>query len=611
MSVSSAYAAGAKSIRDRLIVCLAMLSLVSVVQVSASSFLQWQVHTRQADQQAMQAAQRQQLIATAKHSAIEADLLLMASARARADMTSADRAAHQLDADIAALDSATANLPDAAGAERDYVAKARALAGQTADPGAYSAFLASFDAFGAALGQIATAQASVMATNTDHGDQLMLIAVAVTALTIVVGAATLGWAGLFVWRAVVLPITRLTQSLRQMAAGDYSTVLEGDEDGDEVAQMSAAARVFQQTALAKAAAEHEQAEVVAALSTGLGRLATQDLEYRISQPFPPAYEGLRENFNRALVAMADAIGSVRAGANAVMTSIGEIRASADDLSSRNEQQAASLEETAAAMAEVTRAMQGSAVRAEDVRTSIGMAHREAGEGGAVVTRAIEAMAAIEQSAQEIGQIIGVIDAIAFQTNLLALNAGVEAARAGDAGRGFAVVAHEVRALAQRSTDAAKDIKTLITTSSHQVSSGVELVGETGTLLGRIVTRVGDVTALAEEIAESARVQANHIEQVNGAVSEMDRMTQQNAAMVQQTTATTRNLAQESEQLQALVRRFKTDEVPFHEGARLGAMRQSSPSRRGEVVAIYEERLAPRRAVMPVAALSGGDDWSEF
>ena len=611
MLVSSAYAAGAKSIRDRLIVCLAMLSLVSVVQVSASSFLQWQVHTRQADQQAMQAAQRQQLIATAKHSAIEADLLLMASARARADMTSADRAAHQLDADIAALDSATANLPDAAGAERDYVAKARALAGQTADPGAYSAFLASFDAFGAALGQIATAQASVMATNTDHGDQLMLIAVAVTALTIVVGAATLGWAGLFVWRAVVLPITRLTQSLRQMAAGDYSTVLEGDEDGDEVAQMSAAARVFQQTALAKAAAEHEQAEVVAALSTGLGRLATQDLEYRISQPFPPAYEGLRENFNRALVAMADAIGSVRAGANAVMTSIGEIRASADDLSSRNEQQAASLEETAAAMAEVTRAMQGSAVRAEDVRTSIGMAHREAGEGGAVVTRAIEAMAAIEQSAQEIGQIIGVIDAIAFQTNLLALNAGVEAARAGDAGRGFAVVAHEVRALAQRSTDAAKDIKTLITTSSHQVSSGVELVGETGTLLGRIVTRVGDVTALAEEIAESARVQANHIEQVNGAVSEMDRMTQQNAAMVQQTTATTRNLAQESEQLQALVRRFKTDEVPFHEGARLGAMRQSSPSRRGEVVAIYEERLAPRRAVMPVAALSGGDDWSEF
>ena len=174
-----------------------------------------------------------------------------------------------------------------------------------------------------------------------------------------------------------------------------------------------------------------------------------------------------------------------------------------------------------------------------------------------------------------------------------------------------MVAHEVRALAQRSTDAAKDIKTLITTSSHQVSSGVELVGETGTLLGRIVTRVGDVTALAEEIAESARVQANHIEQVNGAVSEMDRMTQQNAAMVQQTTATTRNLAQESEQLQALVRRFKTDEVPFHEGARLGAMRQSSPSRRGEVVAIYEERLAPRRAVMPVAALSGGDDWSEF
>ena len=321
--------------------------------------------------------------------------------------------------------------------------------------------------------------------------------------------------------------------------------------------MVAAARVFRETALAKAAADEAQQEVVAALSEGLGKLAAKDLEFRITTPFPADYEMLRENFNGALVSLAGAIGSVRVGAASVMNSIAEIRSASDDLSRRNEQRAASLEETAAAMRMVTSGVQETASRSIEVQQTISSAHHEAAEGEQVVARATGAMAAIERSAQEITQIIDVIDGIAFQTNLLALNAGVEAARAGDAGRGFAVVASEVRALAQRSADAAKDIKGLILTSSEQVGAGVTLVGETGKLLGQIVSRVGEINVLIDNIATSAEKQASSIQQVNSAVGEMDLVTQQNAAMVEETTAATRDLAQEATHLSDLVRTFRT------------------------------------------------------
>jgi methyl-accepting chemotaxis protein len=204
-----------------------------------------------------------------------------------------------------------------------------------------------------------------------------------------------------------------------------------------------------------------------------------------------------------------------------------------------------------------------------VRTSIDEAQREAGAGGVVVEQAVQAMGAIEQSAQEITQIINVIDGIAFQTNLLALNAGVEAARAGDAGKGFAVVANEVRALAQRSAEAAKDIKNLITTSAQQVEAGVGLVGETGSMLSRIVTGVNEVSELITSIANSSDTQARNMEQVNGAVGEMDRMTQQNAAMVEETTAAARSLATEAQELKQLVSRFRLGEksgAPVQSGA---------------------------------------------
>jgi len=242
--------------------------------------------------------------------------------------------------------------------------------------------------------------------------------------------------------------------------------------------------------------------------------------------------------------------------------------------------------------------------AVSVQHSIGEAHQEATDGGVVVERAVAAMAAIERSAQEITQIINVIDGIAFQTNLLALNAGVEAARAGDAGKGFAVVANEVRALAQRSADAAKDIKELITASSEQVAGGVRLVGETGELLQKIVTRVGEINDKVRGIAQSTESQSTNLQQVNTAVAEMDRMTQHNAAMVEESTAAARSLAQEANQLTGLVSRFRTSGA----GATATAITLPPAAARRKTVS-RQPAVAGNLAIKIES--TADDDWTEF
>jgi methyl-accepting chemotaxis protein len=306
----------------------------------------------------------------------------------------------------------------------------------------------------------------------------------------------------------------------------------------------------------RAKAAEEQAAVVEVLAQALAGLARGDLSTRIEQPMTGDYERLRTDFNRAVSALHDVMGSVVGSVGSMSATVAKLDQSGDDLSRRTEHSAASLEETAAAVEEITATVKRSAETARHTAGAVAEARKEAEESAPVVESAINAMSAIESSSKQIGQIIGVIDEIAFQTNLLALNAGVEAARAGEAGKGFAVVASEVRALAQRAADAAKEIKALISASTTHVGEGVDLVGRTGEALSRIVGRVTEIHGLVGEISASSQEQAVGLAQVNTAVNEMDKVTQQNAAMVQETALAAASLARETETLNRLVAGFR-------------------------------------------------------
>ena len=294
------------------------------------------------------------------------------------------------------------------------------------------------------------------------------------------------------------------------------------------------------------------------IGSGLARLAENDLAQAIDKPFSPTFEKLRLDFNSAHGNLAGALTEIADGANTIHAGTQRISSANDDLSRRTEQQAATLEETAAALDEITATVKNTAEGTQHARAVVTTAKGDAEASGLVVRRAIEAMNGIETSSRQIGQIISVIDEIAFQTNLLALNAGVEAARAGDAGRGFAVVASEVRALAQRSAEAAKEIKSLIAASTLHVAEGVQFVGETGRVLEDIVRHVAEIDTVVTDIAASAQEQATALRGVNAAVNQMDQVTQQNAVMVDETTAAGKLLSQETERLSDMVGQFRLE-----------------------------------------------------
>jgi methyl-accepting chemotaxis protein len=301
---------------------------------------------------------------------------------------------------------------------------------------------------------------------------------------------------------------------------------------------------------------NERTMLADAVGLGLAKLADKDLTFRLTEGLPEAYGKLKSDFNGAIEQLEQAMQIVRSRTETMAAGTQEISSASNDLSRRTEQQACSLEEAASALDQITTTVKKTASSAVHAREVVSAAKVDAEQGGDVVRRAVGAMGEIEKSSEQISQIISVIDEIAFQTNLLALNAGVEAARAGDAGRGFAVVASEVRALAQRSADAAKEIKNLISTSTTQVSEGVDLVAETGKALERIVTRVAEVNNLVTEIATGAQEQASGLQEVNVAVAEMDKVTQQNAAMAEEATAASVSLAKEGDQMASLIQQFK-------------------------------------------------------
>jgi methyl-accepting chemotaxis protein len=305
----------------------------------------------------------------------------------------------------------------------------------------------------------------------------------------------------------------------------------------------------------RAKAQAEQSQALTALAAALDRLADGDLATTFDAPVASQFDKLKSDMNRTIARLASAMTTVAEGAESIRVSADEISLASDNLANRTEHQAASLEETTAALNELTSSIRRTASDAKQASTAASTTRKEAEHSHSIVGQTVQAMDEIETSSHEIGKILGVIDEIAFQTNLLALNAGVEAARAGEAGRGFAVVASEVRALAQRSAEAAKDIKQLIASSSAQVGVGVRLVGQTGEALQTILTRIVEIDSLVADIAGTATEQATALAEVNAAVNQMDQVTQQNAAMVEQATAATRSLQGETAQLAGLVGQF--------------------------------------------------------
>jgi methyl-accepting chemotaxis protein len=358
----------------------------------------------------------------------------------------------------------------------------------------------------------------------------------------------------------------------------------------------------------RAARAAEQAEVVTSLASGLKQLSEGNLTTRINNAFAKDYEQLRADFNEAMARLQEAMKAIVVNAGGIRSGAGEISQAADDLSRRTEQQAASLEETAAALDEITATVRKTADGAKQANNVVVATRSDAETSGQVVRETVGAMAEIEKSSKQISQIIGVIDEIAFQTNLLALNAGVEAARAGEAGRGFAVVASEVRALAQRSSEAAKEIKGLISASTQHVETGVELVGEAGKALQVIVGKVTEISGLVSEIAASAQEQSTALVQVNTAINQMDQVTQQNAAMVEESTAASHSLTQEADELMQLIGRFQTGATA---AAAAPPARGKAPANHGQPIAQQRQRVAQFASTGSAALKSSDGDWQEF
>jgi len=436
--------------------------------------------------------------------------------------------------------------------------------------------------------EIKTDTNAVSATLDAEGRELAMLIMVLTGLGMLLG---LGGALVLATRAITRPLDMLKRCMGQLAGGDYAVAISGQARRDEIGEMAKAVQIFKDNGLAVQRLEaetaesrqmseaqrrqieqeraaraleeerlaQEQREVMTLLATGLDLLSRGDLTHRIDQAVAPEYEKLRDDFNAAVANLSETIRTIQATSADVGNAAREINTGADDLSKRTEEQASSLEETAATTEELAASVKASANASRQAVALADEAMDVARKGGAIVGDAVAAMARIETASRKISDITSVIDEIAFQTNLLALNAAVEAARAGDAGKGFAVVASEVRSLAQRSSTAAKDITALIGESGSEVAQGVGLVRSAGEALDSIVNASLKVSATVSDISAASAEQANGIDEMSQTVAHMDEMTQQNAALAEQSAASATALSDQIARLNALVARFRTGE----------------------------------------------------
>ncbi|MCO6177320.1 methyl-accepting chemotaxis protein [Ciceribacter sp. RN22] len=462
-------------------------------------------------------------------------------------------------------------------------------------------------------------------------DFIEVLITSVSALAFVIAGAAM----LFTVTGVANPIQRITRSMRRLADGDTETSIPFAGRTDEIGEMAGAVEVFRQAAItnkrldAEAEENRRQAELdriasqqraeaeaaermrvaTSGLAAGLKRLASGDLSFQLNEAFAADFEELRRDFNQSVQQLSSTLQVIQHSVSTMDNGAREMANAAENLSKRTEQQAASLEETAAALDEITANVNSSTRRTEDARAVATQANEGAAKSAGVVASAEEAMRRIEGSSQQISNIIGVIDEIAFQTNLLALNAGVEAARAGEAGKGFAVVAQEVRELAQRSAQAAREIKGLIQNSSDEVENGVKLVRDTGVALQAISGFITEMNQHMDSIATAAKEQSIGLAEVNTAVNSMDQTTQQNAAMVEQSTAASSSLATETAKLRELIGQFR---LAAGERAITTASRPVTSA-----APVTRPASRPQSAPAPKATHTRGntalavDDWEEF
>jgi methyl-accepting chemotaxis protein len=498
---------------------------------------------------------------------------------------------------------------------------------------------------------IATLQADINKFNNAEIDKTKAASVALSAsaissivVSIVIGLSGLAVClGLGLWIAmskIAKPLTRLGDRMKVLAQGKLDVEIEGTERKDEVGQMARTVLVFRDAGLekvrlegvaaeqsrqveaqrleaeadrrgsaeAQTASAAEQARAIKALAGGLTKISEGDLTIRLGEGFTDDYQQIKDDFNSTVAQLEETITAIIASTREVTNASAEISTSTTDLSQRTEEQAASLEETSASMEQISATVKKNAENAQQANQSANATQGVADRGGQVVAKAVAAMARIEDSSRKISDIIGVIDEIARQTNLLALNAAVEAARAGEAGRGFAVVASEVRSLAQRSSQAAKDIKDLITNSNGQVKEGVELVNQAGSALTEIVESIKSVAQIVAEIASASAEQSTGIEQVNKALTQMDEVTQQNSALVEENAATAKTLEQQSAAMDERISIFRVS-ASGHTARKPAAAASVKPAAAPKRSAGNGAAARPR--VAGNTALKESPDWKEF